>query len=116
MFFFLDKIDTLLLDVVQRDNMSIYVQQNADFILVCTTNVRDWANRINELELELIAADSLDSVVEQSAETEQIAGAMTTGIDLNDNGRIDAFEGECGLDQIPAFGIQVGNIDIVASE
>jgi serine/threonine protein kinase len=116
MFFFLDKIDKLLLDVVQRDNMSIYVQQNADFILVCTTNVHDWANRVNELELELIAADSLESVVEQSAETEQIAGAMTAGIDLNDNGRIDAFEGECGLDQIPAFGIQVGNIDIVASE
>jgi Protein kinase domain len=114
MFFFLDKINGLLLDVVQRDDVSIYVQQNAEFIFVCTTNISDWANGVNELELKLIAAESLESVAEQAAESEQLALAMTAGIDVNDNGRIDAFEGECGLDQIPAFGIQVGNIDIVA--
>jgi len=115
-FFFLDKIDELLLDVVQRDDASIYVQQNSDFILVCTTNVRDWANRVNELELEMLAADTLEAATDPSTESENLALAMTAGIDLNENGRIDAFEGECGLDQIPAFGIQVANIDIVAGE
>ena len=116
MFFFLDKIDNLLLDVVQRDDASVYVQQNAEFIFVCTTNVRDWANRINELELEMIAADTIEAVTDQALESEQLAAAMTAGIDVNENGRIDAFEGECGLDQIPAFGIQVANIDIVLGE
>ena len=115
-FFFLDKIDNLLLDVVQRDDATIYIQQNAEFIFVCTTNVRDWANRINELELELIAAETIEDVAEQAAESETIAIAMTDGIDVNENGRIEAFEGECGLNQIPGFGIQVGNIDIVEVE
>ncbi len=115
-FFFLDKIDELLLDVVQRDDASIYVQQNSDFILVCTTNVREWANRINGLELEMLAADTLESATDQSDESEQLASAMIAGIDVNENGRIDAFEGECGLDQIPDFGIQVANIDIVMGE
>lgn|GEM_PF-1117488 len=112
-FFFLDKIDELMLSIVQDDASSLFVQQNAEFILVCTTNVRGWANRVNELELELIAAESVEAVLEQATESEIIANQMTAGFDLNENGRIEAFEGECGLDQIPGFGIQVGNIDIV---
>ena len=115
-FFFLDKIDELLLNVVQRDDVSIYVQQNAEFIFVCTTNVRDWANRVNELELEMIAAETIEEVADQAAESGDKALAMTDGVDLNENGRVEAFEGECGLNQIPAFGIQVGNIDIVKTE
>lgn len=115
-FFFLDKIDNMLLDVVQRDDASVYGQQNAEFIFVCTTNVRDWANRVNELELEMIAAESVEAAIDDAAESETLSLAMTAGIDVNENGRIDAFEGECGLDQIPAFGIQVANIDIVAGE
>jgi len=115
-FFFLNRIDELMLDVVQNEGASIYLQQNAEFILVCTTNVRDWANRINELELELVATESVDAVLEQAAESEMLANQMTSGFDLNENGRIEAFEGECGLNQIPGFGIQVANIDIVAVE
>lgn len=112
-FFFLDKIDQLLLDVINQPNATIYLQQNAEFIFVCTTNVRDRANRVNELELQLIEAESVDAVIDVAAESEQVALAITSGVDVNENGQIEAFEGECGLDQIPAFGIQVGNIDIV---
>lgn len=115
-FFFIDRIDELLRNVVQSENATFYLQQNAEFIFVCTTNVRDWANRVNELELELIAADSIEAVVEQAAETEQVSLSMTSGVDINGNERIEAFEGECGLDQIPGFGIQVGNIDILTVE
>ena len=115
-FFFLDKIDELLLTVVQQEDASIYVQQNAEFIFVCTTNVRDWANQVNTLELEMIASETIEDVADQATESGELATAMTDGIDLNDNGRIEAFEGECGLNQIPSFGIQVGNIDIVKNE
>lgn len=115
-FFFLDKIDELLLDVVQNQEASIYLQQNAEFILVCTTNVRDWATRVNELELELVAADSLEDSLDIAAESQMLAIQMTDGFDLNENGRIEAFEGECGINQIPGFGIQVANIDIIEVE
>lgn len=115
-FFFLDRIDQLLLDVVQREDATIHVQQNAEFILVCTTNVRDWANRVNELELELITAESIESVEDQAAESQALVDAMINGIDLNENGQIEAFEGECGLGQIPGYGIQVGNVDLVEVE
>lgn len=115
-FFFLDKIDEMLLNVVQNDNATIYIQQNAEFIFVCTTNVREWANRMNGLELELIAAESIESVEQQAIESEQLASAIIAGVDVNENGQIEAFEGECGLDQIPAFGIQVGNIDILEAD
>ena len=116
LFFFLDKIDNLLLEVVQRNDASVYVQQNAEFIFVCTTNVREWANRVNELEFEMISTETVEGAAAQATESEQLALAMTDGIDLNENGRIDAFEGECGLDQIPSFGSQVANIDIVKAE
>lgn len=114
-FFFLDKIDALLLNAVNNENATIYVQQNAENIFVCTTNVRTWAHRLNELELLLLAADNVDSVIPQAEEAETLAKAMLNGIDVNENGQIEAFEGECGLDQIGDFGIQVGNIDIVES-
>ncbi len=115
-FFFLDRIDELLLDVVQNDEASIYLQQNAEFILVCTQNVRDWANVVQELELQLIASETLEDTLEVAAESQTISIQMTSGFDLNEDGRVEEFEGECGIDQIPGFGIQVANIDIVQVE
>ena len=63
-------------------------------------------------ELELIAAEDIESVATQAAESEQLATAILQGIDANENGIVEPFEGECGLAQIPDFGIQVANLEI----
>lgn len=112
-FFFIDKINQLLVDVVEHEETSIYLQRNAEFIFVCTDNVSNWSNEIVELAFEAIAGESKEAVVEQADEAADKAKRLTDGVDDNGNGQIEAFEGECGMNQIPAFGIQVANIDIV---
>ena len=42
--------------------------------------------------------------------TTALAAALIEGTDLNGNGTVDPFEGECGLGQIPVYGIAVANM------
>jgi hypothetical protein len=81
---------------------------------VCSENARTWKDQIVELETEVSAADNLESVPQQLVEATELADALLNGVDLNENGQVEPFEGECGLQQIAVYGISVGNIDIVA--
>jgi hypothetical protein len=47
-------------------------------------------------------------------EASEWADAIVNGVDLNQNGQVEPFEGECGLQQISDYGITVGNITIFA--
>jgi hypothetical protein len=38
---------------------------------------------------------------------------MMTGFDANSDRRIDAFEGECGLEQISGFALEAARMHIV---
>lgn len=112
-FFFLDAIDTALETATLVDGATVDLQRNAEFIRVCTQNVRDWAEEIIQLEITMIAGDSLDAVLDETAESTVLADQLRSGVDLNENGLTEAFEGECGLDQIPDFGLQFARIDII---
>ncbi len=37
---------------------------------------------------------------------------MIEGVDVNRNNQIEGFPGECGLRQIPAFGLLIGTLDL----
>ena len=41
---------------------------------------------------------------------------LIEGVDMNQNNQIEGFPGECGLRQIPAFGLLVGSIDLVEGD
>ena len=52
----------------------------------------------------------MESVADDASEASEMAARLTTGYDLNQNGTIEPFEGECGLDQIADYGIEFGNL------
>jgi len=62
----------------------------------------------------MLAANDLTTVAAQMAQSTDLTAALTDGVDLNQNGQVDPFEGECGLDQIATFGVLVANMDITA--
>lgn len=111
-YFFLDKIETLLTTAATDAAASVDVQNNAELIRTCTQNVRDWADRMQALERELLAASDIVEVTTQAEESTLLGSMILRGIDANENGQIEPFEGECGLAQIPEYGIQFGNIPI----
>ncbi|MGJ3240762.1 MAG: serine/threonine protein kinase [Anaerolineae bacterium] len=115
-FFFLDRIDDILTSTTSTDEATSELQSNAEFIRVCTQNVRGWAEEVVELELEMIAGETLEAVREQTERSTVVAEQIRTGVDLNLNGIIEAFEGECGLDQIDSFGLQFARMDLFEAE
>ena len=90
------------------------VQSQVELIGVCIDNVQDWMGQVVDLETQFINASDLDSIRDQLAQSTELTDAITNGIDLNQNGQVEPFEGECGLQQIKDFGISVGNITISA--
>jgi hypothetical protein len=88
------------------------LQQDAELIRVCLDNARARTAQIVDLERALLVAASTDAVAAQASEARQAADHLINGFDLNRNGQIEAFEGECGLRQIPIFSVIVGSIDV----
>ena len=109
---FLDLIEAQLNAAVNMPGTSLTLQSNAELMRVCLDNTRIRADRIVALELEQVAAEDIESISEQLAESTQLAQELRAGLDLNENGQIDPFEGECGLDQMESYGILIGNMAI----
>lgn len=112
-FFFIDAIDAVLSTATSVEGASSELQSNAEFIRVCTQNVRGWSEAVVNFEIEMIAGETLESVLPQTTSSTALAEQLLTGNDLNVNGLIEAFEGECGLNQIPDFGLQFARMDIL---
>jgi tRNA A-37 threonylcarbamoyl transferase component Bud32 len=113
---FLDLIEAELDRAVNMPGTSLTLQTNAELMRVCLDNTRIRADRVVELELEQVAAEDIESITDQLSESERLAQELRTGLDLNQNGQIDPFEGECGLDQMESYGILIGNMEIYAEE
>jgi len=107
---FADLIATQLDNILNADGVSQQQAVNTEFIRVCIDNARVRADRVIELEEDLLASDTLEGVEEEADESELIAGQIVTGVDLNEDGTIDPFEGECGLQQISTFGIATAQL------
>lgn len=92
------------------------LQGDAELIRVCLNNARARTEQIAELERALLAASSVEAVAAQASDARQTADYLVNGFDLNRNGQIEAFEGECGLRQIPVFSVIMGSIDVFPLE
>ncbi|MEO1443178.1 MAG: hypothetical protein AAFV33_22440, partial [Chloroflexota bacterium] len=57
------------------------------------------------LSRELLATESIDAVQEQLAAATTAARQLVVGNDANDNGQVDPFENECGIQQIGEFAL-----------
>lgn len=113
-YFFLDLIEQHLNNAVNAPGASIEIQVNAELVRICVLNIRDWSDQVQVLEHELLAAADLPSVEPQAAESMRLTAIMQTGFDQNENGIIEPFEGECGLDQMPQFALQIGSMSLMA--
>jgi serine/threonine protein kinase len=112
--YFLDLIETRLDEAVHAPDATRRLQTDAELIRVCVENARLWVDELVTLELMLVEADSMEAVEAERAESIAVADKLINGTDLNQNGIIDPFEGECGLQQIATYGIVIGSMDIVA--
>mgnify|MGYP002713165807 CR=1 FL=1 len=110
---FTDLMEGLIVDAVSVDDATVRLQIDAEILRVCLENTRVRADRIIELEHELLAADDVAAVQDQAAESTLLAEQIITGFDLNENGRVDPFEGECGLDQVETYALLIASMDIV---
>ena len=113
---FLDAIDEQLDAVAAADAESQTLLANAEFIRVCTANVRTWADEIVTLEQEIIAGEEKSAVQDEAELSETLADQLQEGYDLNQNGIVEPFEGECGLEQIQEYGLQIAEIKIVEGD
>lgn len=112
LYFFLDLIEGQLLIAADAPGSSIELQTNTEFVRVCWQNVRDWADQVIVLEKELLEAEDIESVAAQAAESTELTNAMINGVDANENGNVEPFEGECGLQQMQDFGIEMAAISL----
>ena len=112
-YFFLDEINATLADATTLPDATVDLQVNAELIRVCTENVRQWADEVVMLESEMIAAETFEATRDEADRSTQVMSYILEGRDANDNGQIEPFEGECGLQQIPEYGVQVGNMPVV---
>jgi serine/threonine protein kinase len=108
--FFLAAIDRHVQTAATAANTTLDVQQNAELIRVCTQNVRRWSERTVELERQLLTIESVEAGTAAAQESTLLMEQALNGVDANQNGQIEAFEDECGLAQIPEYGILFGNI------
>jgi serine/threonine protein kinase len=111
-YFFLDRIDAELTAAAEAPGATVALQSQIELIRVCIANARAWSDRVIELEEVLLAAESVAAVEAERAESTDIALRVISGFDLNENGEVEPFEGECGLEQIPTYGIAVANMDL----
>jgi len=107
---FLDRIDATLLDAAA--DATLPVQNQIELIRVCITNARSWMDEVIGYETQFVVAETLESAQDLLPASTSAAAAILEGIDVNENGSVEPYEGECGLQQISEFGVSVANLDI----
>jgi serine/threonine protein kinase len=114
--FFLTQIEERLVAAAEDAADDPQAQTQIEYIRVCLVNVRGWMDEIIAIEQSFIAAADIESVEADTRRSTEVADALIEGIDLNGNGSVELFEGECGLQQIGESGILVGNLTLREGE
>lgn len=88
------------------------IQSNVEYIRTCITNTRTRVDRIAELQQTVITADDVDSISIEISEVVDTLDVLLNGVDMNENGRVEGFSGECGLEQIASFTLLVSAMEL----
>jgi hypothetical protein len=115
-YFFIEAIEERLNAATAADGASLETQANVEFIKVCLENTRERADAVIDVEQSVIDAQDMSEIDESTASGEALMNELIEGVDLNQNDQIEAFEGECGLDQIETFGVLAGGASIIEAE
>lgn len=109
----LDNMNAALDAATSSPNATIALQSEAELIRVCIENVRLWSNLVIEAEQAMLTFEELEAAAEQMDISTQYADILNSGIDQNESGEVEPFEGECGLDQIGQYGLVAASMDVV---
>jgi hypothetical protein len=108
--YFLDRIDAALNEAVGAASATAELQAQAELIRVCLRNATVWRDAVITLEMQFLSEDDVAAVQTGLARSTELASYILDGTDLNGNGTVEPFEGECGLRQIEQYGIAVANL------
>jgi serine/threonine protein kinase len=109
---FLDLISAELNTALHVPGTSTLLQTEGELILVCVENARLFIDEMLRVQDALLEFDDLAAAQDTLVESTRLADVLVGGEDLNGNGQIDPFEGECSLEQIERFGVLAGVIEI----
>lgn len=108
----LDRIETVMTSVTNRADTPTRVRTEAELVRVCLTNVRNWAGEVINFEQSMLLAEDFDASEADARESTVYADRLRNGFDGNENGTVEPFEGECGLNQIEIFGLVMASFDL----
>jgi hypothetical protein len=108
----LDRIETVMTSVTDRADTPARVRTEAELVRVCITNVRGWAGEVINFEQSMLLAEDFEASEADAQESTTYADRLLGGFDGNENGTVEPFEGECGLNQIETFGLVMASFDL----
>jgi serine/threonine protein kinase len=109
---FLDLIEARLDEALGAPDVPLSVQNEAELMRVCVINARHFIDQIIAAQTPILASEDLAAIQGDLANSTGLLDVLIEGVDLDGNGRIDPYEGECGLQQISTFGVLAAVIDI----
>jgi serine/threonine protein kinase len=117
--FLLDTIEERLAFDYSAAEVRSDLRSDVERVEACIRNTRQ---RLEEFyEMEVGWTEITEEVTEEFAQSEirkseAMIRDLIEGVDRNRNNQIEGFFGECGLRQIPTFGLLIGNLHLVAGD
>ena len=115
----LDMIEARLDFDFSADGMRSDLESDVVRMDSCIRNARQWLNELYELETGWTEiSEEVEEAFAQSEilKSEVIINKMIEGDDVNRDNQIAGVRGECGLRQIPTFGLLIGNLDVMEGD
>lgn len=109
----LDHMDRIIGMVADMPDAPSSVQIESELVRVCIQNVRLWVDEIVAHEQAMLLSDSLEASEADAIASSELMERLQPGIDANENGIVEPFEGECGLEQVKTFGLVIASFDVV---
>jgi serine/threonine-protein kinase len=109
---FLDLIEARIDEALAAPDVPLSVQNEAELMRVCVINARGTIDQIIAAQTPILAAEDPAAVQAEIGVSTSLLDMLVEGTDLDGNGRVDPYEGECSLQQIPTFGVLAAVIDI----
>ena len=75
-----------------------YMIENGEVVKLCTQNLMQWTPQLRELLLTILTSTSDAEISEAMSEAVVLVDQMLHGIDLDEDGTVDAVARECGVE------------------
>jgi len=89
------------------------IREQNGYLQICIQNMQGWTNQILPLALKLNETSFTDpemqSTIDQLA---KLGNDLLNGLDVNNNGRIDPIEGECGATDAYNYGVYMADFPL----